>query len=171
MSHRIALRPTAEQEGLFGQHTGYARFAYNWDLGEWLSDRSLRPRWNWVKQFIAPWAASLSQNAAKYTILDLGQAVNVWGEYRKRGKAGQRPARRAGFHRYKRRKHQQGFRADSGPGTVKVDGRVVILPTIGRVAMVEGLRFAVPSGRLPSTGRRGRGLPVSALRKARNHRR
>jgi transposase len=46
-AHRVALKPTAEQEALFGQHAGYARFAYNWalrefkaglDVGEWLSD-------------------------------------------------------------------------------------------------------------------------------------
>ena len=56
-SHRIALKSTPEQESLFGQHAGYARFAYNWalsefkaglDLGEWLSERTLRPRWTRV---------------------------------------------------------------------------------------------------------------------------
>ena len=57
-------------------------------MGEWLSDRTLRPRWNVVKKFIAPWAAELSQNAAKHAIIDLGQAVDAWGEYRKRVKAG-----------------------------------------------------------------------------------
>ena len=150
-SHRIALRPTAEQAALFGQHAGYSRFAYNWalgefraglEVGEWLRDRSLRPRWNRVKQFIAPWATPLSQNAAKYAIIDFGQAAESWGEYRGKMKAGQRPGRRVGFPRYKRRKHEQGFRADNGPHTVKVDGKAVILPRIGRVAMVEELRFA-----------------------------
>ena len=47
-SHRVALKPTPEQESLFGQHAGYARFAYNWalgefkaglDVGEWLPTR------------------------------------------------------------------------------------------------------------------------------------
>ena len=33
-SHRIALQPTAEQEVRFGQHAGYARFAYNWAVSE-----------------------------------------------------------------------------------------------------------------------------------------
>ena len=33
-SHRIALRPTPEQESLFRQHAGYARFAYNWAVGQ-----------------------------------------------------------------------------------------------------------------------------------------
>ena len=150
-SHRIALKPTAEQEALFGQHAGYARYAYNWalgefrvglDVGEWLSERTLRPRWNRVKGMIAPWGAQLSQNAAKYAIIDFGQAAESWGEYRQKVKAGQRPGRCVGFPRFKRRKHEQGFRADNGPATVKVDGKVVILPKIGRVAMVEELRFA-----------------------------
>ena len=149
-SHRIALKPTPQQESLFLQHAGYARFAYNWalgefraglEVGEWLNDMSLRPRWNRVKSMIAPWSAELSQNAAKYAIVDFGQAVATWGGYRKRIKAGQRPGRRVGFPRFKRRKHEQGFRADNGPHTVKVDGKTVVLPRIGRVAMVEHLRF------------------------------
>ena len=149
-THRVALKPTPEQESLFGQHAGYARFAYNWavgefkaglDVGEWLTDRTLRPRWNRVKQMIAPWAADLSQNAAKYAIIDFGQAAGAWASYRKRLKAGQRPGRRVGFPRFKRRKHEQGFRADNGPDTVRVDGKAVLLPKIGWVAMVERLRF------------------------------
>ena len=149
-SHRIALNPTPGQEALFGQHAGYARFAYNWalgefkaglDVGEWLSERTLRPRWNKVKGMIAPWGTVLSQNAAKYAIIDFGQAAESWGEYRQKVKAGQRTGRRVGFPRFKRRKHEQGFRADNGPATVKVDDKVVILPKIGQVAMVEELRF------------------------------
>ena len=150
-AHRIALKPTPDQEAAFGQHAGYTRFAYNWavgefraglEVGEWLSERTLRPRWNKVKHLIAPWARPLSQNAAKYAIIDFGQAAEVWGAYRKQLKAGRRPGRRAGFPRFKRRKHEQGFRADNGPDTVWVDGKAVILPKIGKVAMVEELRFA-----------------------------
>ena len=142
--------PTAEQESLFLQHAGYARFAYNWavgefkaglEVGEWLSDRSLRPRWNAVKRIIAPWGRELSQNAAKYAVIDLGQAVVNWHEYRRKVKAGKPAGRRVGFPRFKRRKHEQGFRADNGPDTVRVDGKVVVLPKIGRVAMTEELRW------------------------------
>ena len=149
-SHRVALKPTGQQEVLFGQHAGYARFAYNWvvgefkagpDVGEWLSERTLRPRWNRIKAILAPRAAGLCQNAAKYSIIDLGQAAERWGENRRKLKAGRRPGRRAGFPKFKRRKHEQDFRADNGPHTVKVEGKAVILPKIGRVAMVEELRF------------------------------
>ena len=149
-SHRIALRPTPEQEALFVQHAGYARFAYNWALGEfragldvddWLTERTLRPRWNVVKGIIAPWGRKLSQNAAKYAIINFGQAAEGWGEYRRKVKNSQRPGRRVGFPQYKRRKHDQGFRADNGPETVKVKGNSVILPKIGRIELVEHLRF------------------------------
>ena len=174
-SHRVALKPTPEQESLFNQHAGYACFAYNWavaefkaglDVGEWLTERTLRPRWNKVKGMIAPWGSELSQNAAKYAIMDLGQAAGGWGEYRRRVKAGQRPGRRVGFPRFKRRKHEQGFRADNGPDTVRVNGKVVILPKIGRVDMVEHLRFAGSIREVTIIGRRERGLPPSALRTA-----
>ena len=140
-AHRIALKPTPEQEILFGQHAGYARFGYNWavgefqaglQVGEWLTERTLRPRWNRVKGMVAPWGTELSQNAAKYAIIDLGQAAEAWGEHRRRVKTGQRAGRRVGFPKFKRRKHEPGFRADNGPDTVRVDGKVVILPKIGR---------------------------------------
>ena len=149
-SHRIALKPSAQQEVLFLKHAGYARFAYNWavgefkaglDVGEWLNERTLRPRWSVVKRMVAPWSGELSQNAAKYAIIDFGLAAQHWGDYRRRLKSGERPGRRIGFPRFKRRKHEQGFRADNGPGTVRVEARAVILPRIGRVAMVEELRF------------------------------
>jgi putative transposase len=150
-AHRIALEPTPEQESLFGQHAGYARFSYNWavgefkaglDVGEWLSQRTLRPRWNQAKRLIAPWAAEPSQNAAKYAIIDFGQGATTWGAYRKRLRAGEKPGRRVGFPRFKRRKHEQGFRADNGPDTVRVDGKAVLLAKIGWVAMVELVRFS-----------------------------
>ena len=52
-SHGVVLKPTSEQESLFSQHAGYERFAYNWavgefkaglDVGEWLSEKTLRQR-------------------------------------------------------------------------------------------------------------------------------
>ena len=102
----------------------------------------MRPRWNKVKHLIAPWARGLSQNAAKYAIIDLGQAANTWGAWRKALRVGKAAGRRRGFPQFKRRKHEQGFRADNGPDTVHVDGKTVVLPKqLGRVAMVEELRW------------------------------
>ena len=150
-AHRVALKSTPDQDSLFSQHAGYAWFAYNWalgefkaglDVGEWLNQQSLRPRWNRVKGIIAPWAGPLSQNAAKYAIIDLGAAAENWGEYRKRveGWSAFRSPRRVSPSSSDGR-HEQGFRADNGSDTVRVDGKTVILPKIGMVAMVEHLRF------------------------------
>ena len=41
-----------------------------------------------MKGMIAPWGAELSQNPAKYAIIDLGQAAKGWGIYRRRVKNG-----------------------------------------------------------------------------------
>lgn len=148
--HRIALKPSQQQEAAFSQHAGYARFAYNWavrefktglESGEWLSEKTLRPRWNKVKRRIAPWSHPLSQNPAKYAIINFGRASDAWGAWRIAAKTGKCRGRRVGFPRFKRRKHEQGFRADNGPGTVWVDGKTVRLPKIGTVPMAEELRF------------------------------
>ena len=56
-------------------------------------------------------------------------------------KPNQHSGRRVGFLKFNQRRHEQGFRADNGPDTVKVNGKAVILPKIGRVAMTEQLRF------------------------------
>ena len=161
-AHRIALKPTPEQEALFLQHAGYARslagnpdspqadvfltsiideivgfatyyihyhailafntsaspsakpgqwlsgqtsrFAYNWavgefkaglDVGEWLSDRTLRPRWNRVRPMSAPCASVPSRRTPPSTPSSTSaKAAASWGAYRKRLKAGQHPGRR-----------------------------------------------------------------------------
>ena len=167
-SHRVALKPTAEQAALFGQHAGYARFAYNWALGEWLTELTLRPRWNKVKDMIAPWGAQLSQDADTFPITDFGAAAEHWGEYRQKAKRGQRPGRRAGFPRCKRRKREQGFRADNGPDTVKVDDKMVILPKISGVTMVEQPRFSGSIGEVINNRTAGRGSMLCHLRMGRS---
>ena len=95
-----------------------------------------------VKRVIAPWACTLSQNAAKYSIIDLGSGQLEVGRVPQEAEAGHQLQAGGSPTRFKRRRHEQGFRSDNGPDTVRVDGKTVILPRIGRVAMVEQLRFA-----------------------------
>ena len=88
VTHRIALDPNKRQEGLLRQHAGYARFAWNWGVEESrralaakekspTSHYRLRPAFNAVKAKIAPWSRALSQNAAKYALIDLHL---TWGQ-------------------------------------------------------------------------------------------
>ena len=46
--------------------------------GEWRTHCASRPRWNRVKRTLYPWCQGLSQNAAKYAIIALGDALRAW---------------------------------------------------------------------------------------------
>ena len=139
-THKIALDPTPSQARRLAQHAGYARVAYNHaladfkdglDKGEWRTHYALRPRWNQVKRTRYPWCQDLSQNAAKYAIIALGDAVKAWRCDRQKNR----------FPRFKSRRGKAAFRADNGPGTVRAQGRRIHLPRIGSLRMREALRF------------------------------
>ena len=150
LAHKIALNPTRSQVRLLWEHVGYARFAANRAIadfregladGEWRNDKELRPRWNARKAELAPWAAHLSQNAAKNAIRNVGKAISRWGDYR-RALREDRPARYVGFPHWRKRGVHDIYQADNGRATVRVCGRSVRLPRIGWVKMREDLRFA-----------------------------
>ena len=148
-THKVRLITNNAEATLLAHHLGYARFAYNHALadfkaglddGEWRGDETLRPRFNAVKRSVAPWSVELSQNAAKYAIIEVGQAIDAFGAYRKAVKAG-RKVRHTGFPRFRKRTSASGFRADNGPGTVGMDGKTTRLPKIGVIRTAEALRF------------------------------
>ena len=156
VTHRIALDPNKRQEALLRQHAGYARFAWNWGVEESrralaakekspTSHYRLRPAFNAVKAKIAPWSRALSQNAAKYALIDLHLTWDrFWRELEAAGKAGRRPGRHGRAPRFRSRKRGMSFRADNGPGTVQTEGRRIHLPKIGAVRMREACRFGGP---------------------------
>ena len=150
-AHKIALAPTPEQEVRFGQHAGYARFAYNWALGEFKAglDRGVSGcptgrcgragMWSRSSSRLGVRSCRRTQRSMRSSTLarrrplrasiesvlsPAGVPVAAWDS----------PSSSGG-------RHEQGFRADNGSDTVRVDGKTVILPKIGMVAMVEDLRF------------------------------
>ena len=155
-THRIALDPNARQEKLLRQHAGYARFAWNWGVEETrraidaveeapTSHYRLRPAFNAAKRDVAPWSRGLSQNAAKYALIDLAKAwERFWRQRTAAQKAGGKRGRRYQPPRFKSRKRSMVFRADNGPGTVRTEGRVIHLPKIGAVRLREACRFGGP---------------------------
>ena len=156
ITHRIALDPNGRQEALLRQHAGYARFAWNWGIEESrralaareksaTSHYRLRPAFNVRKRQLAPWASVLSQNAAKYALIDLHLTWSrFWRERESAGKAGRRLGRHYRAPRFRSRKRSMAFRADNGPGTVRTEGRVIHLPRIGAIRTREACRFAGP---------------------------
>ena len=98
-THRIALVTNNRQASLLARHAGFARFAYNsaladfkagLDQGEWRRDRVLQRRFNAVKKELAPRSVDLCQNAGKYAIVDLGQAIDAFAHTGGRSRPGRR---------------------------------------------------------------------------------
>ena len=156
ITHRIALDPTDVQETLLRQHAGWARFAWNWAVEESrraldahekraTSPYRLRRLFNSVKQEIAPWCENLSQNAAKYAMIDIGTAWERFWKARKTAKAAGKPVPRHSLPpKFHSRKRGMAFRADNGPDTVRCQGRRIRLPVIGTVRTREQCRFNGP---------------------------
>lgn len=158
-AHKIRLSPNATQAAALLQQVGYARFGYNHaladfkerlELGEFLSERKLRVRWNEAKNEVAPWHEDknadggkiLSEYAPKNAIIDLGKGIKAWRRYCQDKKKGV-PTRRVGFPRFRKRGGRgDGWRVSNGRGTVRTNGRRVKLPMIGWVKMAEELRFS-----------------------------
>ena len=156
ITHRIALDPNDRQEALLRQHAGYARFAWNWGIEESrralaarekspTSHYRLRPAFNALKRQLAPWSSALSQNAAKYALIDLHLTWDRFWRHREAVvKAGRKPGRHCRAPRFKSRKRGMTFRADNGPGTVQTEGRRIHLPRIGGIRTREACRFGGP---------------------------
>ena len=130
-THKIALDPNNVQATQFAQHCGYARVAYNHALAdfkdglgnnEWRSISALNKRFNAPKYEIYPWCEALSQippNKAIWT--NLSNAITRWRSGLSR------------FPRFKKRSHGQSYQADSGKGTISVEGQYIKLPKIGEL--------------------------------------
>ena len=150
ITHRIALDPTDRQETRLRQHAGWARFAWNWGVAETrraldagensaTSHYRLRPAFNRVKAGIAPWSAVLSQNAAKYALIDLGTAwARFWRE--------RREAREA----------SRGFDGGAGrPGFTRASAAWRSGPTMDPIRSgATDARFGCPSSGLSALARR-----------------
>ena len=138
-THKIALDPNNVQATVFAQHCGYARVAYNHTLAdfkegldnnEWRSISALNKRFNATKRETYKWCDELSQIPANQAIwTNLNNAITRWRSGLSR------------FPRFKKRSHGQSYQADSGRGTISVDGQYIKLPKIGWVRMFQSLRY------------------------------
>ncbi len=176
-AHKIALRATEKQRSWFAQQCGYARVAFNYGLSdfkdglskdEWRSARTLRQRFNAAKREKFDWCGACDQRASAYAFENLGEAIKRWKDGANK------------FPKYKKRSHRQSYTVE---GTkVKVEGKHIRLPKIGKVSMFEALRFdgeirrvtisrkahrwfvsiLVETG-LPNVPRDTRGLPVVGI--------
>ena len=138
-AQKIALKPNKEQLELFNKHCGYARVAYNAAHSDftaglqndtWHSVYELKRQFNVRKRDVFEWCDELSQNASKNAIHNFHDAVTRWQNKQNK------------FPKRKNRKSKDAYQADNGPGTVRVEGRHVMLPKIGKVRMCEKPRWS-----------------------------
>lgn len=138
-AQKIALQPNKEQTELFKKHCGYARVAYNAAHSDftaglqddtWLSVYDLKRKFNARKREVFEWCDELSQNASKNAMHNFHDAVTRWKNKQNK------------FPKRKNRKSKDSYQADNGVGTVKVEGKHVVLPKIGKVRMCEKPRWS-----------------------------
>ena len=151
-SHKIALDLTPNQKELLSQHAGYARVAYNDALNDfkdglenfdWYNGYTLLVRWNKRKKELYPWSKELSQYSSKHALLNLGNAIKRWSDYRQKvSMVGIKNAgKKVGFPKYKKLKDGRRFHGDNGSNTVKVNGKWLKMIKIEPLKMRQELRF------------------------------
>ena len=161
-THKIQLLANKKQEHYFVNAAGVSRDAYNWALTEWkkayesgekTSEVDLRRKYNAIKRVEKPWALDVTKVAPQQAIKNLGTAFkNAFARYKKGIRTGSKK-NPYGFPQYKKKFKNDSFRADNGPSkkgedAVKVIGKYITLPKIGKIKMAEKLRF---SGQVKST--------------------
>ncbi len=137
-THHIALRPSVAQVQQFHQHAGFRRFVYNYALsdfkagltaGEWRNGRTLRARFNAVKDTQFAWQKRLIARVASHAFDDFNTACQRWKN------------KLSKFPKYKRKSGKQSFRVDNKRNAIKCEGKRLYLPKIGWVRTFEALRF------------------------------
>ena len=139
-THKIALNPSPSQLPLLEQcavsaDEGYngmlAHFKETLDAKKPCAVSMLCPTWEAVRASRYPHFDDACQNAAKYAVYALGDAIEAW----------QDNARNNKLPRAHGPDHRPAFRADKGQGTVRCEGKRIELPSIGKVRMYEPLRY------------------------------
>ena len=142
LTHKIALRPTAEQADYFQRAAGTARKVWNWALNEWNKQyagggkpnaMALKKQFNAIKYDLYPWIKDMHRDSHAQPFAHLGKAWTTFFADLKAGKQAHEP-------RFKKK----GRCRDSfyvANDKFALDGNSIRLPKIGAVAMTEALRF------------------------------
>lgn len=154
LAHRIRLDPTPAQRDYFARAAGTARRVWNWALAEWNRQASegrqpnamaLKKQFNCIKYSGSewkdsdgkPWLRTIHRDAHAQPFANLAKAWSRYFDQRRAGQEAHRP-------RFKRKgRCRDAFYVANDK--FRIDGAVVTLPKIGRVAMREYLRW---SGRI-----------------------
>ena len=139
-AYRYELDPNNSQRSSLLQHAGVVRFAYNWGLDQRIklyrenqgADRftdamKQHKLLNSLKKTQFPWMYECSKCAPQEALRDLDRAFRYFIRGLKTGQ-------KVGFPRFKRRGVRDSFRLT---GTIRLKGRKIQLPRLGRIRIKE----------------------------------
>ncbi|MDF1540325.1 MAG: RNA-guided endonuclease TnpB family protein, partial [Candidatus Thorarchaeota archaeon] len=139
-AYRYELDPNNFQKSSLHQHAGVARFAYNWGLEQRINlfksnkenarftDATKQHKLlNSLKKTKYPWMYECSKCAPQEALRDLHRAFQNF--YR-----GRRKGQKFGFPRFKKKGIRDSFRLY---GIIKIHGRKIQLPRIGKIRIKE----------------------------------
>ena len=161
-AYKFALKPTTSQEQKLRQHTGAARFVYNYLIAQWrdnirtrieekergvpedeltpftfkLSAYDMRNYWNHTKRECAPWWPEVSKEIGNDAACRAYNSVKNWLDSR----SGKRKGKRSGFPRFHKRGYHESCTFSTGPLRVNPDRHSVTLPRIGTIKTHENTR-------------------------------
>ena len=161
-SYKFALKPMTSQEQKLRQHTGGARFVYDYLISQWrddihtraeekergvpedkltpftfkLSSYDMRNYWNRVKDECAPWHSEVSKEIGNDGAKRAFTAIKNFVD----SKNGRRKGRRVGFPRFHKRGHHESCTFSTGAIRVNPDRHSVTLPRIGIIKTYENTR-------------------------------
>jgi putative transposase len=150
LAHRIQLAPTPAQRDYFARAAGTARRVWNWALAEWQRQLSAGQRPNAMalkKQFNAikysdpgwldadgqSWLRTIHRDAHAQPFAHLAEAWNRYFAARREKQAAHPPVFK------KKGRCRDSFYVANDK--LRLDGMVVVLPKVGRVALRETLRW------------------------------
>jgi putative transposase len=145
-AHTIRLNPTPEQESLFRQAAGTARFCYNWGLRV-IKDaleqgvavpthRALRDAFKQIRAVKYPWTFTVGKSAIDGAFVNLGRAVKNFLDSR----SGRRKGKKVGFPAFKSRRRGYGSFYVAND-RLTADGHTLTVQKVGALNMTEPLRF------------------------------
>lgn len=134
-AYRYELKVNIQERILLAKHAGAARFAYNWGLQQRIEQYEREKTFtnaieqhrllNSLKQSQFPWMYEVSKCAPQEALRDLDKAFRNFSNGRKRN---------VGFPKFKKKGVHDSFRLT---GTIKVDGKSIQLPRLGRMRLKE----------------------------------
>ena len=161
-AYKFALKLTASQEQKLRQHTGGARFVYNYLISQWRDDIHTRAEekergvpegeltpfvfklsaydminyWNRTKRECAPWWPEVSKEIGNDAARRAYDSIENWLD----SKSGKRKGKRVDFPRFHKRGRHESCSFSTGVLRVNPDRHSVTLPRIGTIKTYENTR-------------------------------